>query len=223
MEKSAIVLIDDHKIVREGLKQLIEKLGNYKVTHEFENGQLFLDALPFQEKKPDLFILDYSMPLLNGIEVLQQLEQLEQRENEEYKVLLLTQHFEENIIDQAYQHGARGFLHKNCSAPELKFCIDSILSIGYNNITEILKRIKNYKSKEEDTFRSIKLSDREQHFLTLVCDERELTYEQIADEMNVSIKSIDVYRNALFERFQIKSKVGLVLFSFHNKLTIPFC
>jgi DNA-binding NarL/FixJ family response regulator len=98
LEKSTIVLIDDHKIVREGLKQLIEKLGNYKVTHEFENGQLFLDALPFQEKKPDLFILDYSMPLLNGIEVLQQ---LEQRENEEYKVLLLTQHFEEEIIDQA--------------------------------------------------------------------------------------------------------------------------
>jgi DNA-binding NarL/FixJ family response regulator len=97
-------------------------------------------------------------------------------------------------------------LHKNCSAPELKFCIDSILSIGYNNITEILKRIKNYKSKEEDTFRNIKLSDREQHFLTLVCDARELTYEQIADEMNVSIKSIDVYRNALLKGFRSSLK-----------------
>ena len=219
MEKSTIALIDDHKIVREGLKQLIEKLGNFIVTHEFEDGQSFLKSLPFNEKKPDLFILDYSMPLLNGIEVLQQ---LEQRQNEEYKVLLLTQHLEEDIIDRAYHHGARGFLHKNCSAAELKFCIDSILSIGYSHITEILKRIKNYKSTEENRFQSLKLSDREQHFLTLVCDERELTYDQIADEMRVSVKSVDVYRNALFEKFQIKSKVGLVLFSFHNKLTAPF-
>ncbi|MCQ4142272.1 response regulator transcription factor [Chryseobacterium sp. EO14] len=218
MEKFTIALIDDHKIVREGLKQLIEKLGNYTITHEFDNGQSFLDSLPFNKQKPDLFILDYSMPLMNGIEVLQQLE----LQQEEYKILLLTQHLEEDIIDKAYQYGARGFLHKNCSATELKFCIDNILSIGYSNITEILKRIKNYKNKE-DHHRNIKLSDREQHFLTLVCDEKEFTYEQIADEMSVSVKSVDVYRNALFERFQIKSKVGLVLFSFHNKLTAPFC
>ncbi|MCY1660420.1 response regulator transcription factor [Chryseobacterium sp. SL1] len=219
MEKSTIALIDDHKIVREGLKQLIEKLGNFIVTHEFEDGQSFLKSLPFNEKKPDLFILDYSMPVFNGIEVLQELEQIE---DEEYKVLLLTQHLEEDIIDRAYHHGARGFLHKNCSATELKFCIDNILSVGYSNITDILKRIKNYKRKEDKEAGNIKLSDREQHFLTLVCDERELTYEQIADEMSVSVKSVDVYRNALFEKFKIKSKVGLVLFSFHNKLTAPF-
>lgn len=143
------------------MKQLIEKLGNHSIAYEFENGQNFLDSLPFQEKKPDLFILDYSMPLLNGIEVLQQ---LEKRQDEEYKVLLLTQHLEEDIIDKAYQHGARGFLHKNCSAAELKFCIDNILSIGYSNITEILKRIKNYKNQEENRLQNIKLSDREQHF-----------------------------------------------------------
>ncbi|MBB4804732.1 DNA-binding NarL/FixJ family response regulator [Chryseobacterium defluvii] len=220
MKKSTIALIDDHKIVREGLRQLIEKLGNYSITHEFENGQIFLDTLPFAKEKPDLFILDYSMPLLSGIEVLQQ---LEQRQDEEYKVLLLTQHLEEDIIESAYQYGARGFLHKNCSAAELKFCLDNILSFGYSNVTEILKRIRNYKTREENKPQNIRLSDRELHFLTLVCDERELTYEQIAEEMNVSVKSVDVYRNALFEKFQIKSKVGLVLFSFRNKLTAPFC
>lgn len=216
MKNFTIAIIDDHQIVREGLKELIEKLGDFKITYEFKNGQSFIDSLPFKEK-PDLFILDYSMPNLNGIEILERLEQ----EDEEYKVLLLTQHLEEDIIDRAYQHGARGFLHKNCTATELKVCIEDILSVGYSNITDILKRIKNY-GKKNDNFQDIKLSDREFHFLSLVCNEKELTYEQIASEMNVSVKSVDVYRNALFERFNIKSKVGLVLFSFQNKLTSPF-
>src|SRR6476620_6649742 len=139
MEKTTIGIIDDHKIVRHGLKELLHKISNYKVTHEFDNGVSFLSALPL-ETPPDMFILDYSMPNMNGIEVLQALEEKE----DDYKVLLLTQHFDEHIIDSAYHHGARGFLHKNCTAHELKFAIDNIVKIGYNNISEILKRIRNY-------------------------------------------------------------------------------
>lgn len=172
------------------------------------------------EKLPDLCILDYSMPEMNGIEVLQKLEQF----GDDYKVLLLTQNLDEDIIDQAFRFGARGFLHKNCNANELKFCIENILQFGYSNITEILKRIKNFGQKQEIIAdNNIQLSDREKHFLNLVCDERELTYDQIASEMNVSVKSVDVYRNALFEKFNVKSKVGLVLYSFQHKITAPFC
>ena len=68
----------------------------------------------------------------------------------------------------------------------------------------------------------IVLSQRELHFLQLVCDEHEYTYDQMADIMCVSVKSVEAYRTALFERYEIKSKVGLVLFSFKYKLTPPF-
>lgn len=216
MTQINICIIDDHEIVRQGLKELLEKLGNYKVTHEFESGEEFLSALPL-ENRPSIYILDYSMPNMNGIEVLQQLEEKE----EEYKVLLLTQHFEETIINEAYNHGARGFLHKNCTAHDLKFTIDNIVSIGYNNVAEILKRIRKYDEKSEITTNII-LSDRELHFLKLVCDENEYTYDQMAEIIGVSVKSIDSYRAQLFERFNIKSKVGLVLFSFKHRLTEPF-
>ena len=218
MEQISICIIDDHKIVREGLVELIQKLGDIKVIYQFESGEAFLDAIPLKEK-PDLYILDYSMPNSNGIDVLQILEKKE----EEYKVLLLTQHFDEDIINLAYRFGARGFLNKNCSAQELKFAIDKIVTIGYHNITEILKRVKHY-----DTFNIIKknnkivLSDREHEFLTLVCAEEEFTYEQMSAQMGLSVKSLESYRANLFERYQIKSKVGLVLFSFNNKLTEPF-
>ncbi len=216
MEKITIGIIDDHKIVRQGLKELLQKMNSYKITHEFENGDDFLAALPL-EQQPDLFILDYSMPRMNGVEVLQALETLPG----EYKVLLLTQHFDEQIIDTAYHHGARGFLHKNCTAQELKFAIDNIVKIGYNNITEILKRVRHYDGSPEKKD-EIVLSDRELHFLTLVCDERELTYDQMADIMCLSVKSIEAYRTALFDRYAIKSKVGLVLFSYKYKITAPF-
>lgn len=217
MEKTTICLIDDHAIVRHGLKELLEKISNFEVIQEFDNGEDFLEALPLQPK-PDMYILDYSMPNMNGIEVLQALEEKE----EEYKVLLLTQHFDEQIINEAYHHGARGFLHKNCTAHDLKFAIDNIVKIGYNNVTEILKRIRNHQTDTTKTKEEITLSQRELHFLKLVCDERELTYDQMADIMNLSVKSIESYRAALFDRYNIKSKVGLVLFSFKYKLTEPF-
>jgi DNA-binding NarL/FixJ family response regulator len=219
MNKTSICLIDDHKIVRQGLKDLLEKLGDYLIIREFENGEDFIAALPL-EKPADLYILDYSMtPDFNGIDVLKMLE----KRKEEYKVLLLTQHFDEQIINDAYHHGARGFLHKNCTAPDLKFAINNIINIGYSNVTEILKRTKNY----EETIKHISkneivLSEREREFLQLVCNEAEYTYEQMAEIMNLSVKSIDSYRTALFDRFHIKSKIGLVLFSFKFKLTEPF-
>lgn len=216
MKEINVSIIDDHEIVRQGLKDLLEKLGGFKVVSEFENGEVFLNSLPL-ELQPDIFILDYSMPNKNGIEVLKALEQSQ----EEYKVLLLTQHFDENIINEAYNYGARGFLHKNCSAHDLKFAIENIVKIGYNNVSEILKRIKNYEPKDAQKQKVI-LTSRELEFLTLVCNENEYTYEQMGEIIGVSVKSIDGYRTTLFEKFNIKSKVGLVLFSFKNKLTEPF-
>jgi DNA-binding NarL/FixJ family response regulator len=213
-----ICIVDDHKIVREGLVGLIEKLGDFKVIYQFENGETFLAEIPFKQK-PDLYILDYSMQNINGIEVLKILE----KKDEEYKVLLLTQHFDEEIINLAYHFGARGFLNKNCTAQELKFAIDKIVAHGYYNVSEILKRVKNFESLSTiKKNNSIVLSPREHEFLTLVCAENEFTYEQMSDQMGLSIKSLESYRANLFERYKIKSKVGLVLFSFKNKLTEPF-
>lgn len=212
-----VCIIDDHKIVRQGLIELLEKLGNIKVIYEFESGVEFLNALPF-EQKVDLCILDYSMPELNGIEVLKVLEE----KQEEYRVLLLTQHFDEHIIDEAYNFGARGFLNKNCTAHDLKFAINNIVTIGYNNVSEILKRVRHYEENQRQQKKTIELSAREHEFLTLVCNEKEFTYEQMAEKMGLSVKSLEGYRAALFDRYGIKSKVGLVLFSFKNKLTEPF-
>jgi DNA-binding NarL/FixJ family response regulator len=216
MNNTRICIIDDHSIVRQGLKDLLDKMSGFEVVLEFENGQDLLDALPLSSQA-DIFILDYSMPDLNGIEVLKLLEKRE----EKYKVLLLTQHFNEDIINEAYHFGARGFLNKNCSAQEIKSSIDNIVKLGYNNVQEILKRMKGYQPEEQEEINP-ELTSRELEFLTLVCSEKEYSYEQMAVVMNVSIKTLEVCRKNLCLRYNIKSKVGLVLFSFNHKLTEPF-
>ncbi len=217
-KKTTIMIIDDHRIVRKGIKELVENLGDYEVIGEFENGVNFIGQLSDLKTVPDIFILDYSMPMLNGIEVLQKAANI----GEDYKFLLLTQHFEEDIINNAYQNGARGFLNKTCTAQDLKFALDNIISVGYTNISEILKRIRNYNEVKPETLSSMEFSDKELFFLELVCDENEYTYNEIADKMNISVKTVDFYRGKLFTKLNVKSKVGLVLYSFKYRLTRPF-
>lgn len=219
MEKSTtVIIIDDHSIVRKGLKQLIENLGNYKVIDEYENGIAFLNEIHSLKKIPDVFILDYSMPMKNGIDILKEVTP----NYPDYKFLLLTQNLEESIIDQAYNNDARGFLHKNCTAQQLKETIDNIVTLGYNNITEILRRIRSISTSNSKEETKEILSEKELSFLELVCHENEYTYYEMADILNISVKTIDKYRSNLFEKLNIKSKTGLVLYSFKHKLTAPF-
>ena len=213
-----IVIIDDHEIVRNALKQLIENLGGYKVIAEFNNGINFLGEISDLKEVPDIFIIDYSMPMGDGDVIIQKA--LEKYPN--YKFLVLTRHFEESIINNVYICGARGFLNKKCSSEQLKFAIDNIVSIGYTNITEILRRIRNFKEPKPAKETLPKLSKNEFLFLELVCDEKEYTYSQISDKMNANIKAVDYYRATLFTKFDVKSKVGLVLYSWKHQLTKPF-
>jgi len=152
--------------------------------------------------------------------VLKKLEKLP----EERKVMVLTQHFEEDIINEAYKHGARGFLNKNCNATELKEVVNDIVKDGYYNVIDILKRVKNYDSKSKEKLGGIALdiTDKELEFLTYVCDEKEFSYTKIAEFMGVTERTVDWYRTSLFARFNIKSKTGLLLFSYKHRLTKPF-
>jgi len=213
-----IIIIDDHDIVRKGLKELIETMGDYKIIGEYNNGLAFVKALSTISEMPDLFILDYSMPIMNGVEVIQEVV----KTNEDLKFLILTQHFDEDIINAVYQNGARGFLHKTCTKEQLSFTIDNIIKYGYSNISEILKRIRNIPDDKPRPATTLPLTERELQLIELVCDEAEHTYQSIADIMSVSIKTVDKYRGQLFAKLNVKSKLGIVLYSHKYKLTKPF-
>jgi len=215
METKNIILVDDHVIVRNGLKELIEKLGAYKIMAEFDNGQSLLNSLPFK-KTPDLVLLDLNLPGMNGDLVLMELN----ARGANIPVLMLTLNTDENIIVKLFRNGLRGYLQKDCSAQMLKLALEEIFRCGYYH-NEFLSRslksgIPSKKTEQEKILEQLTLRERE--FLKLVCHEKEYTYEQIADQMSVQHRTVDGYREAVFDKFGIKSKTGLVLFILKHNL-----
>lgn len=212
-------IVDDHKIVRNGLKQLLEMNDAFKVSVEFENGLRFVKEVAYLKQIPDVFLLDYSMPIMNGLQVLQELK----AQDSGLKCIVLTQHNDQNIKVDAYEAGARGFLSKTCDLEHLVATITRVHNQGYDNFEEILKLLRNKKTVEDlGNEAREQLTDREMTLIELVCDEAEFTYQQIADRMNLSIKSVDACRSQLFQKLDVRSKVGLVLHSYNHKLTSPF-
>jgi two-component system, NarL family, invasion response regulator UvrY len=214
--KKRIVLVDDHVIVRNGLKELIEKLGPYEVTQQFDNGKELLDAMPLLPE-PDLVLLDISMPGISGDKVMEWWKQ----EKIQIPVLILTLNQEEDKVINLFRLGIRGYLPKNCTADTLKKAITSIFDQGYYHneyLSYSLQTTEVASKKTEQQHILEQLTEREKEFLNYVCHEKEYTYGQIADLMHVQPRTVDGYREAIFEKFGIKSKTGLVLFILRHQL-----
>jgi DNA-binding NarL/FixJ family response regulator len=211
-----IVLVDDHVIVRNGLRELVEKLGPYSVSHQFDEGPALLNAIPL-DPASDLIILDLSMPAMNGDRVM---ELLNEKQNKT-PVLILTLNEDEATIIRLFRMGVRGYLKKNCTAEILKEALNDVFQKGYYHnefLTLSLQTNAADAKKSEQEQILEQLSPREREFLKLVCHEKEYTYEQIADQMKVSLRTVDGYRESVFEKFGIRSKTGLVLFVLKYKL-----
>ena len=216
MNNIPIILVDDHVVVRNGLKELIEIMGPYKIIAQYDNGKQLIDALPFK-KAPALIIMDLAMPVMSGAETMQRLKEMEVK----YPVLVLTLNAADDTIIQMYKLGVRGYLEKDCTAPGLRAAIEDVLHSGYHHNDLLTKALAaDDKPGPKDTRAEIlkQITPREREFLLLVCDDAEYTYDQMASKMGVSVRTIDGYRESLFQKFGIKSKTGLVLFTLRHGL-----
>jgi len=216
MKKSNIILVDDHEVVRNGLKELIEKLGPYKVVLEFDNGLQLIQSLRTNQAA-DLVIMDLTMPEMDGEEAAA----IMKNENINVPILILTLNQDDQRIIKLFRLGIRGYLQKNCSAATMKEAIESILNTGYYHnefLAFSLRSNEQPPAKNHRTQILEQLTDRERQFLKLVCHEKEYTYDQIADIMSVQHRTVDGYRESIFEKFGIRSKTGLVLFVLRNQI-----
>lgn len=216
VEQKNIVLVDDHIVVRKGLRELIEKLGDYQVSHEFDNGLNLVEAYPLHPQ-PDLIIMDITMPEMDGDEALQVLNE----KGSKIPVLVLTLSTDDERMLRLFRMGARGYLLKNCTAATMAEALSEIFRCGYYHnefLTYSLEHDQGLSKKSDEELILEQLSDREREFLKLVCHEEEYTYDQIAGEMGVQHRTVDGYRESIFEKFSIKSKTGLVLFVLKHRL-----
>jgi two-component system invasion response regulator UvrY len=210
MSQPSIALADDHVLLRNGLANLLREIG-YTVAFEADNGRELLGRLR-DKALPDIVLMDINMPEMDGYDATQWL-----KENyPSVKVIALSMYDDENAIIRMLRCGARGYLLKDSDPAELKSAINAVLTKGFYHSEMVTgKLIHTINHIDEPAHASVKdllgLNAREIDFLKLACTE--MTYKEIAEQMNLSPRTIDGYRDALFEKLQVRSRVGLVLFA----------
>ena len=218
-----IALVDDHHMMRAGLVTTINGMGDYHVTLEAGNGKELVDALAAIDLSgpdaPAIAIVDLNMPVMDGYATIAWLHE------HAPKVLPLVLTFDAtaDALVQAVRAGARGFILKTARPSVLRMALDSLVLTGfyYNDETQdAQERDQQWKTREENERERVleQITPREMEFLLHVCDPEEATYEEIAEQMGVHRRTVDNFRIALFEKFNIKSKTGLVLFAMRWKL-----
>jgi DNA-binding NarL/FixJ family response regulator len=207
MNKTPILIVDDHLLFSQALTGLIKKFKNFEVIDQLGNGQKLINYFKAENPLPEIVLMDVNMPIVDGIEATEWL-----KENyPDVKVLALTMNDEEPVIIKMLLAGACGYLLKDIHPKILLEALKQIKEKGVfytDDITETL--IKARKSKP------VELKQREITFLELACSD--LTYKQIAHQMSLSPKTIDGYREVLFDKFNVASRVGMVLYAIKEKL-----
>jgi DNA-binding NarL/FixJ family response regulator len=211
--KASVAVVDDHVLLRNGLVNLIRSLDSYAVLFEADNGKDFIEQLK-PVYLPDIVVMDINMPEMDGYETALWLK----RNYPGIKVLALSMYDNENSVIRMLKNGARGYILKDIDTFEFRRALDSLVSKGYYYSEVIANKLVsavNHLDGPEQPVRSlIMLNDREIEFLKLACTE--MTYKEIAEKMYLSARTIDGYRDALFEKLNVKSRVGLVMYAIRS-------
>src|SRR5476651_101835 len=203
-----IALVDDHRLFRSGIASLISDFNGYHVLFEAANGEELTRKLT-PKVKPDIILLDINMPVMDGMETARWL-----RINyPDVSVITLSMFGDAEKVLQMVKMGVKGYLLKDAEPEEFE---QALLKVSHGEVyyPEFVTRhiINSFNQKPE----LLKLNARELEFLRLAATE--MTYKEIAEDMCISNRTVDGYRDALFEKLQIKSRVGLVLYAIKNKL-----
>ncbi len=202
-----VALVDDHKLFRKGMLELINGFSGYVVTLEAENGEDFMRKL-FPENLPAIVLLDISMPVMDGFETAQWL----QEHHPSIKILALSMSNDEETVLRMLHAGVDGYVLKNADPSELRMALEALEVNGSyyaSSINDILKRDLKAGNKPE-----IYLSEREIAFLKLACTE--LPYKSFAPLLHVSPRVVEATRETLFRKLEVASRVGLVIYTIRN-------
>lgn len=209
--KQKVALVDDHPLLRNGLAGVVTDLG-YEVLFEADNGKDFQKKLD-KDNLPDLVLLDINMKEMDGYETAQWLKQTYPL----IKIIALSMYDDEHAIIKMLKYGARGYILKDIEPPELRTALDAVVTKGYYYSELVTGKLIHSIHKSNDDAaagNTSRLNERETEFLKLACSE--LTYKEIAAQMHLSPRTIDGYRDALFEKLGIKTRTGLAIYAIKN-------
>jgi DNA-binding NarL/FixJ family response regulator len=206
-----ILLVDDHTIVRDGLKRIINDSSGMKVTAEAENGQIAMEKI-WKNKEIDFILLDISMPGKSGLDVLKEIK----LHDPDLPVLMLSMHAEEQYAIRTFRAGAAGYINKDAASKSLVGAIRKIHAGGKFISTEVAELLAlSLNEKNIDAIHE-QLSDREFQVLTLIASGKSVV--DISKELNLSDKTISTYRARILEKMKLKNNAELTHYAISNKL-----
>jgi DNA-binding NarL/FixJ family response regulator len=210
-----IILADDHEIFRDGFKAMIKKQPSVALIGEASNGEELVEIT--RQLKPDVVVTDIKMPKMDGLQATKVLS----KELPEIGIVALSMIDEENLIVDMMEAGAKGYLLKNAHKTEI---IEAIKAVNEGNIyycdgaSAKLTRMIAKSDKIPFNKKSSKpeLSQKEIEVVLLICQEK--TNKEIADELNLSIRTIEGYRDRIFEKIGARNSAGVVIYAIRNKI-----
>jgi len=208
----SVALVDDHKLLRNGLGSFIRSSDGCQVLFEADNGQELQEKLTAGGPFPDVVLMDINMPVLDGYMTTDWL----RKQYPEIKVLALSMYDTEDCIIRMLRYGAKGFILKNAEPAELLKAIDEVYEKGFYYSATISPHLR-HMLRVGDSKRTpdpVELTPRETELLQMMASDD--TYKEIADKMFLSPKTVEGYREKLSEKLQVKTRIGLVMYAIKN-------
>lgn len=205
-----IVIIDDHILIAQALSSIISNFLQFEVLYTCENG------LDFQEKiktkpVPDIVLLDISMPVMNGFETAKWIKDTYPN----ILVMALSMQEDEQSLIKMIKNGSKGYMLKNVHPLELENALNGLVKDGqFFPEWAASKVFTSIRENTIDAHSKLKISDREKEFLKYTVTE--MTYKEISEKMFCSPRTIENYRDSLFEKLELKTRVGLAVFALKN-------
>ena len=204
-----IALIDDHLLFRQGLLALLEENKDVVIAAEYDDPVIFLEKLPFLEV--DLILMDVDMPKMSGINAAKQAK----KKKPELKIIMLSIHDNFSTVKSTIEAGVDGYLLKTSDREEVNRAIQLVID-GKDYFTEKVNKVLLGSFRAPESIGLIELSPREKEILALVC--QELTTQEIADQLFISIHTVETHRRSLLHKTGCRNIAGLVKFALKNKL-----
>jgi len=209
--KHTIAIVDDHSLFASSLEKLINSFPEFRVVFHAKNGLELQEIIKQGGKLPEIILLDINMPVMDGFETAEWIMQ----NHSKIKILVLSMEDDEQAILKMLRKGAKGYLLKDIHPEILNLALKELINKGYYHSEKVSETLLHSLSPAEEG-ELLKFKENELTFIQLACSE--MTYKEIAVIMDLSPKTIDGYRQDLFQRLKIKNRVGLVIFALKNDL-----
>lgn len=209
--KNSIVIVDDHVLIAKAIGSILSNFDQFEVLYECENGSELQERCKDKNNVPDIVLLDISMPVMDGFETAKWLKAT----HPNVLIMALSMQDDEHHLIKMIKCGAKGYLLKNVHPLELENALNNLIRTGYYYPDWATSKILSSISKDDDPPPiEVDLSEREVEFLRYCVTE--MSYKEIGEKMFCSGRTIETYRDNLFEKLNLKSRVGLAVYAIRN-------